>query len=116
VIPPYEQNCTLRAELPGELAQIRLHRTVGEQVDQGGCRRPRDTNLEFCLEGKGYPIGLLLAAQGSCFIQVLTRSWRQVRGFMTGKDSSLGRSEAEQKLYHAFLCHYSQDKIGILGK
>jgi hypothetical protein len=28
-------------------------------------------NLEFCLEGKGYPIGLLLAAQGSGFIQAL---------------------------------------------
>jgi hypothetical protein len=28
-------------------------------------------NLEFCLEGRGYPIGLLLAAQGSGFIQAL---------------------------------------------
>jgi hypothetical protein len=30
-----------------------------------------EENLEFCLEGKGYPIGLLLAAQGSDFIQAL---------------------------------------------
>jgi hypothetical protein len=30
-----------------------------------------DRNLEFCLEAKGYPIGLLLAAQGSGFIQAL---------------------------------------------
>jgi|SRR6516162_11773669 hypothetical protein len=33
-------------------------------------------NLEFCLEGKGYPIGLLLSSQGSGFIQAMAEDNR----------------------------------------
>jgi hypothetical protein len=77
--------------------------------------RHSEENLEFCLEGKGYPIGLLLAAQGSGLIQVPeglaasppVHEWR---------NASFIRSATKQEYYHAFRCDSSQYKIGILGK
>ena len=41
--------------------------------------------LEFCLDGKGRPIGLLLAAKGSAFIQVSEGLGRLVRRFKSGE-------------------------------
>jgi hypothetical protein len=57
------------------------------------------------LQGNGYPIGLLLAAQGSGFIQVLAASPPVVRG---GNVSLSGNATKQS--------HNREDKVGILGK
>ena len=44
--------------------------------------------MEFCLEGKGYPIGLLLSSQGSGFIQALQAFGGKFAGYAWRKRKS----------------------------
>jgi len=63
-----------------------------------------------------YPIGFLLAAQESGFIQVSEGLGGKSAGFMSCGNASLSGSATKHEYYHAFLWRNCKDKIGILGK